>query len=170
MDELGVSMNNPVKVKSPAGELDYMRMLMHKSGQAIAFHRLGSSSSSKKKDIIDIYEWVTSDGEFWGLLFFDMYAEDDELTSDPPVNFEFFTFDKKIELIDRCDKNPEDRMNRFTESFGVNSRVKEFPIQVIEQNVELLFSPLEDSWRNDYVRTSEQEEELGMYFFRFKTK
>ncbi len=66
--EFGRDLDNPIPVNGPLGELIYLSNLLNEtSRQPILFHRLGSAGR------IDIFETVTTDGERWDILFFDLY-------------------------------------------------------------------------------------------------
>jgi hypothetical protein len=66
--EFGRSVQNPIPVNGPIGELVYLSCLKNEyNGQRLLFHRLGSIGK------IDVYETVTIDGASWDLFFFSMY-------------------------------------------------------------------------------------------------
>ncbi len=64
--KLGLSLNNPIPVNGPIGELIYLSSLS-RNNKKILFHRLGSIGK------VDVFEVVSIDGEIWDILYLDMY-------------------------------------------------------------------------------------------------
>lgn len=68
----GTSYNNPIPVNGSVGTFKYLNKL-HASTGAIYYHRLGSLHVDVSDKLIDAYEIVTWSGDFWDILFFDIY-------------------------------------------------------------------------------------------------
>ncbi len=66
--ELGRTINNPIPVNGPIGELLYLSSLRMPDDSYILFHRLGLLANN-----IDVYEIVSIDGRYWDILYLDMY-------------------------------------------------------------------------------------------------
>jgi hypothetical protein len=65
--EFGKTLENPIPVNGPAGEIVYLSMLRNQNGSPVAFHRLGSIKK------IDVYETVSADADSWDILYFSFY-------------------------------------------------------------------------------------------------
>ncbi len=63
----GYSETNPIPVNGPIGEITYLSSLRTNMGAFLFAHRLGSVNR------MDVFETVSSDGQDWRLMFFDMY-------------------------------------------------------------------------------------------------
>lgn len=68
----GTSYNNPIPVNGSIGTFKYLNKLHAPTGP-IYYHRLGSLNADINDNFIDAYELVTWSGDFWDILFFDMY-------------------------------------------------------------------------------------------------
>lgn len=74
----GRSPGNPIPVNGPKGEVTYLSRLLTNSGGKIFFHRMGSISQEKidgtsGTNNLDVYELLSDDGNFWDILYLDMY-------------------------------------------------------------------------------------------------
>lgn len=65
--EFGLSVDNPVPVNGPIGEVTYLSALRLEDGRAIWAHRLGAIGR------VDVYEIVSEDGQDWFLLYLSPY-------------------------------------------------------------------------------------------------
>lgn len=65
--EFGLSVNNPVPVNGPVGEVTYLSALCLEDGRAIWAHRLGAIGR------VDVFEIVSEDGLDWFLLYLSPY-------------------------------------------------------------------------------------------------
>lgn len=79
--EFGRSLNNPIPVNGPSGELIYLSRLLTDYGEKVYFHRLGSKNS------VDVYELVSQSGDFWDILYVDMYHS--RKTTKAPAGYKF---------------------------------------------------------------------------------
>lgn len=64
--DFGRCLTNPIPVNGAIGQVIYLSSLV-KQKEFIFFHRLGSIRG------IDVFETVTSDGDYWDILYLDMY-------------------------------------------------------------------------------------------------
>ncbi len=72
--EFGRCADNPIPVNGPTGQVTYLsRLLTDDTGSRMAFHRLGSTSSSVLDAMVDIFELVSVDGTRYDRLYLDMY-------------------------------------------------------------------------------------------------
>ncbi len=67
------SITNPIPVNGPLGEIKYLGKLRGKTGHAVFFHRIGSTTSTATDNPVDIFELVCQDGTQWNKLYFDLY-------------------------------------------------------------------------------------------------
>lgn len=65
--EFGRSLQNPIPVNGPIGEMLYLSNLRAPDRTPIMFHRIGS------KNRADAFETVTLDGRVWDIMFLDLY-------------------------------------------------------------------------------------------------
>ena len=63
----GRTPTNPIPVRGPVGQVNYLSRLITASGQSIFGHRIGHI------DLIDVYEVVSVDGIEWDILYLSMY-------------------------------------------------------------------------------------------------
>lgn len=63
----GHAVTNPIPVRGPVGQVNYLSRLITGSGQSILGHRIGHI------DRIDVYEVVSIDGIEWDILYLSMY-------------------------------------------------------------------------------------------------
>ena len=63
----GHTPTNPIPVRGPVGQVNYLSRLITGSGQSIFGHRIGHI------DGIDVYEVVSVDGIEWDILYLSMY-------------------------------------------------------------------------------------------------
>lgn len=102
--EFGRSMQNPIPVNGPVGEIIYLSQLRTENGLPLMFHRLGSAG-----DRVDIFELVSLDGTHWDVLYLDLYSiRKSRLT---PAGLK------------RCMKLDDD----YPFIFGTHTIVKDFP-------------------------------------------
>lgn len=87
--EYGHCVEQPINVYNIATELEFMRNVIHTSGECLIYHRLGSRSGKDTK-LADIYEVVTSDGKHHDYLFFYFLSNNKALPT-PPKNYRFIT-------------------------------------------------------------------------------
>ena len=75
--EFGRESSNPIPVNASYGEVTYLsRLRVENTGNAIAFHRLGSCGSKNVCDHpVDCFEIISLDGTFRDKLYFDMYHD-----------------------------------------------------------------------------------------------
>ncbi len=71
--EFGRTFTNPIPVNGIHGEIKYLNRLRSLSGAGLIFHRLGSIVKKGIANNIDVYETVSIDGQWWDILYFDMY-------------------------------------------------------------------------------------------------
>ena len=69
----GYSKTNPVPVKDPKGEIDYLARLRCDCGEPFAFRRVGSFGKGPDSHFIDGYEMVCRAGRHNLVLYMDMY-------------------------------------------------------------------------------------------------
>lgn len=67
------SMDNPIPVNGPIGEIKYLIKLKGTNGLATMFHRIGSCRSEVALHPLDLFEVVCIDGSQWAHLYFDSY-------------------------------------------------------------------------------------------------
>ena len=65
--EFGRSVQNPIPVNGPIGEILYLSNLRTKDRTPIMFHRIGSKNGA------DAFETVSLDGKVWDILFLHLY-------------------------------------------------------------------------------------------------
>ncbi len=65
--EFGRSLQNPIPVNGPIGQILYLSNLRTKNRIPIMFHRVGS------KNGVDAFETVSLDGKVWDMLFLRLY-------------------------------------------------------------------------------------------------
>lgn len=65
--EFGRSIENPIPVNGPIGEILYLSNLRTDDRTPIMFHRIGS------KNGVDVFEAVSLDGNVWDILFLHLY-------------------------------------------------------------------------------------------------
>ncbi|TRZ51092.1 hypothetical protein D4S03_05665 [bacterium] len=103
--EFGRSINNPIPVNGPIGEVVYLsRLATEDTSKLIIFHRLGSVEN------IDVYETVSIDGLKWDILFLDFYYK--SKSSICPTGYKVVNI--KIQPM----------------IYGTNSRIIDFPIGI----------------------------------------
>lgn len=68
----GTNYNNPIPVNGLVGTFKYLNKLHAPTGP-VYYHRLGSLDADVSDNPIDAYELVTWNGDFWDVLFFDVY-------------------------------------------------------------------------------------------------
>lgn len=68
----GISFENPIPVNGSIGAFKYLNKLYAPTGP-IYYHRLGGLFTNVSDKPIDAFELVTWDGDFWDILFFDVY-------------------------------------------------------------------------------------------------
>jgi len=69
----GHSYNNPIPVNGLIGTYKYLGKLISPRGNIVYFHRIGSINNDVCSNPVDVYEVVDLNGEFWDILFIDMY-------------------------------------------------------------------------------------------------
>ena len=106
------SVSNPIPVNGPLGEIKYLGKLRGRSGFALFFHRIGSSSSPVCEHSIDVYKTVCMDGTQWATLHFDMYHPRRSNLS--PDGFTLMPFDERLKM-------------DIPFAYGVNRLVSDFP-------------------------------------------
>jgi len=65
--------DNPIPVNGLLGTYKWLGKLLSPKGNIFYFHRIGSMDSQTAEHPIDAYECVDMTGEFWDVLFIDMY-------------------------------------------------------------------------------------------------
>jgi hypothetical protein len=88
------SITNPIPVNGPMGEIKYLGKLRGKTGNALFFHRRGSTTSPIRKYHIDIYETVCMDGTQWKTLYFHFYHP--RRSNLVPPGYSFMPYDKSL--------------------------------------------------------------------------
>lgn len=68
----GTSYNNPIPVNGSIGTFKYLNKLYAPTGP-VYYHRLGSLNADVSDKQVDAFELVTWNGDFWDILFFDIY-------------------------------------------------------------------------------------------------
>ena len=63
----GRSIDDPIPVNSPLGQVAYLSRLLTETGEKVFFHRFGSINT------VDVYELVSESGALWDVLYLDMY-------------------------------------------------------------------------------------------------
>lgn len=63
----GHAITNPIPVNGSLGEVLYLSNISTKSGHKVFSHRIGSAKN------IDIFEIVSINGDFWDILYLNMY-------------------------------------------------------------------------------------------------
>lgn len=106
------SLSNPVPVNGVLGEIKYLGKLRGRSGRALFFHRIGSTSSPACENPVDIYETVCMDGSQWATLYFDIYHP--RRSNLAPDGFALMPFDRRLKM-------------DLPFAYGVSSPVSDFP-------------------------------------------
>lgn len=97
--EFGRCETNPILVNRTLGELTYLsRLVREDSGQRMIFHRLGSLELG-----IDLFELVSEDGEFYDLLYVDMYHH--HCSQKAPKGYQLLEFVNGITGTSEFDEN-----------------------------------------------------------------
>lgn len=122
----GKNGNDPIHVIGVEGELNYLEGLSLKLGQPFIYHRLGSKEFNGKR--IDMYETVSTDGEIWDILFFDMYSS--HMDNKIPEGFKLKNNFEEFHLFISQIKHPNVQALKVDQTFGSNSFVRNFPVDV----------------------------------------
>ena len=97
--EFGRCETNPILVNRTLGELKYLSRLVHEeTGQRMIFHRLGSLELG-----IDLFELISEDGNFYDLLYVDMYHH--HCSQKAPKGYQFLEFVNGITGTSEFDEN-----------------------------------------------------------------
>lgn len=106
--EFGASLQNPIPVNGPLGEMIYLSNLrVIGSGVELMFHRLGSL------DHIDVFELVSFDGKVWDILFFDLYHP--RKSRKAPQGYRIATNSGSAQML-----------------YGTNENVANFPVELLD--------------------------------------
>lgn len=116
------SLSNPIPVNGALGEIKYLEKLRGRSGFALFFHRIGSTSSPVCKQAVDIYETVCMDASQWAILHFDMYHT--RRSNLAPDGFTFMPFDRRLKM-------------DLPFAYGVNELISDFPYGLPDAIVKL---------------------------------
>jgi hypothetical protein len=73
----GLTPSDPIRVNGPIGELTYISRLSNRQGHGFVGHRLGSIRG------LDVFEVVSTDGQEWLILWFDMYWDTKDVFGPP---------------------------------------------------------------------------------------
>ena len=111
------SVNNPIPVNGAMGEIKYLGKLRGKTGNALFFHRIGSTSSCICEHRVDIYETVCMDGTQWNTIHLDFYHP--RRSNLVPPSYSLMPYDKSL---------GED----IPFAYGVNYPVTNFPYALPE--------------------------------------
>jgi hypothetical protein len=147
----GHTIENPILVNDIQTSMDYLRNLVTDKGFHILFHRYSSISTGKGKPI-DRYELITGDGRYDD-LYISVYNEENKFI--PPQGYLFESahitwefdeppIDKKYVFVNELEFHDFEALQKrnsslpiiervVSESYGVNSRVKNFPYDVIDE-------------------------------------
>lgn len=106
------SLHNPIPVNGALGEIKYLGKLRGRTGCAVFFHRIGSTSTPVTTQAIDIYQVVCMDASQWATLHFDMYHP--RRSNLAPDGFTLMPFDRNLKM-------------DLPFAYGVNSRCPDFP-------------------------------------------
>lgn len=106
------SLSNPIPVNGARGEIKYLGKLRGRSGSALFFHRICSTSSPVCEHSVDVYETVCMDGTQWATLYFDMYHP--RRSNLAPDGFTLMPFDRQLKM-------------DLPFAYGVNGLVSNFP-------------------------------------------
>lgn len=106
------SLSNPIPVNGALGEIKYLGKLRGRSGFALFFHRIGTTSTPVCNHSIDIYETVCMDGSQWTTLHFDFYHP--RRSNFAPEGFSLAPFDRRMGV-------------DLPLAYGVNGFVSNFP-------------------------------------------
>lgn len=71
--DFGHTIDNPIPVNGVLGEVKYLNRLRCRCGTGLMHHRLGSSTTDKIKNPINVCETVCIKGKHWDILYFDVY-------------------------------------------------------------------------------------------------
>lgn len=90
----GHSYNNPIPVNGLLGTYKYLGKLISPGGNILYFHRIGSVSSETCENPVDAYEVVDMEGNYWDILFLDMYHP--RRSNKLPNGYQMKHYDKSI--------------------------------------------------------------------------
>ncbi len=116
------SLSNPIPVNGALGEIKYLGKLLGRSGFAVFFHRIGSTSSHVCEHSIDIYQTVCMDASQWATFHFDMYHP--RRSNLAPDGFTLMPFDRGLKM-------------DLPIAYGVNELVSDFPYGLPDAIVKL---------------------------------
>jgi len=137
----GRSPGLPIKIAGAGGELDYLANMVTEGGNPLFFHRLMSKTfNGSGGKIIDVYELVSSDGQFWDILYFDMYHEFND-----------------TQLPEGYKKAPALQPGV---GIGCNSRVKNFPVQLLADRYSLLLKAEAIEFKNKFIPPEDHRDKL----------
>ena len=106
------SQSNPIPVNGALGEIKYLAKLRGKTGNAVFFHRIGSTGSPATENSVDYYEVVCLDGTQWSRLYFDLYHP--RRSNHAPDGYTLMPFIKGLGI-------------DLPLGYGINAMVDDFP-------------------------------------------
>ncbi len=115
------SLTNPIPVNGSIGQIKYLGKLRGRTGRALFFHRLSSTSSPVCQHPVDVYETVCMDGTQWETLHFDLYHP--RRSNLAPPGYSLMSYDKTLKFDIPC-------------AYGVDFPVKDFPYGLPDALVE----------------------------------
>lgn len=106
------SIESPIPVNGPLGEIKYLGKLRGETRRALFFHRLRSLNSDLTPNSVDEFEVVCHDGTQWTKLYFDMYHP--RRSNLVPPGYIIVPYSKKMQM-------------DIPMAYGVNYFVSNFP-------------------------------------------
>ena len=92
--EFGRSYNNPIPVNGMLGTFKYLGKLLSPRGNAVFFHKIGSVTNDTCDNPVDAYEIVDVQGNYWDILFFDIYHP--RRSNKAPLGYRLKPYNKHI--------------------------------------------------------------------------
>ncbi len=112
------SLQNPIPVNGPKGEIIYLNRLRSGTGKPFFYHRLGSLESGATGHPVDVFELASMDGSRWAFIVLSPYHP--RRSTLPPPDMQLRPW-------------PKDQFGQTmcrTPGFGMMQPVEDFPIRL----------------------------------------